>query len=69
MKEINFIPISALEKLMKDKGAERVSEDAAVELRKILFNYLYELSLKASKISTHSGRKTISSADLLIAKE
>ena len=69
MKEIKVIPISALEKLMKEKGAIRVSEDAVEELRKILENYLYDLSLKASKISTHSGRKTITAADLLIAKE
>lgn len=63
------LPVSALEKLMKKKGAQRVSEDAIEELRKILETYLYELSLKASKIATHSGRKTINAGDLLIAKE
>ena len=63
------LPLSALENLMKSKGAERVSEDAKVELKKILENYLYDLSLKASKISSHSGRKTITKGDLLIAKE
>jgi len=63
------LPLSALENLMKEKGAQRVSEDAKEELKKILENYLYELSLKASKIASHSGRKTINSGDLLIAKE
>ncbi len=63
------IPLSALENLMKEKGAQRVSEDAKDEMRKILENYLYELSLKASKIAGHSGRKTINAGDLLIAKE
>ena len=63
------LPLSALENLMKEKGAQRVSEDAKTELKKILENYLYDLSVKASKISGHSGRKTINSADLLIAKE
>jgi len=63
------IPVSALEKLMKEKGAERVSDDARVELKKILENYLYILSLKASKIASHSGRKTINAGDLLIARE
>ncbi len=63
------LPVSALEKLMKLKGAERVSNDAREELKKILENYLYELSLKSSKIAMHSGRKTINSGDLLIAKE
>jgi len=63
------IPLSALENLMKEKGAERVADDARVELKKILENYLYDLSLKASKIASHSGRKTINSGDLLIAKK
>lgn len=63
------LPLLALERLMKAKGAERVSEDAKEELKKILEHYLYELSLKASKISSHSGRKTINGGDLLIGRE
>lgn len=63
------LPLLALENLMKEKGAERVSEDAKLELKKILENYLYDLSLKASKIASHSGRKTINSGDMLIARE
>ncbi len=63
------LPLLALEKLMKEKGAKRVSDDSRLELKKILENYLYDLSLKASKIANHSKRKTINSGDLLIAKE
>lgn len=63
------LPLLALENLMKAKGADRVSEDAKEELKKILESYLYDLSLKSSKIAGHAGRKTINSGDLLIAKE
>ncbi len=63
------IPVSALENLMKSKGAIRVSDDAREELKKILENYLYDLSIRASKIASHSGRKTINSGDLLIARK
>lgn len=63
------LPLSALENLMKDKGAQRVSEDAKEELKKILESYLYDLSQKASKIASHSKRKTINGGDLLIARE
>jgi len=63
------LPVSALEILMKQKGAIRVSEDSKKELKKILEEYLYNLSIKASKIATHSGRKTINGGDLLIARE
>lgn len=63
------LPILALEKLIKEKGAQRVSDSAKEELKKILEDYLYDLSIKASKIATHSGRKTINSGDLLIANQ
>lgn len=63
------LPLLALERLMKAKGAERVSEDAKEELKKILEQYLYDLSQKASKIAVHAGRKTITAGDLLIARE
>ena len=63
------LPVSALENLMKIKGAQRVSDEARVELKRILEEYLYDISMKASKIASHSGRKTINSGDLLIAKE
>lgn len=66
---MSALPLSALENLMKDKGAQRVSDEAREELRKILETYLYDLSLKASKIASHSGRKTINKGDLLIARE
>ena len=63
------LPLHALENLMKDKGAQRVSEDAKEELKKILEQYLYDLSVKVSQIAGHSNRKTINAGDLLIAKE
>ena len=66
---MSYLPLLALENLMKEKGAERVSEESKKELRKILESYLYDLSVKASKIAQHSGRKTINSGDLLIARE
>ena len=63
------LPLLALERLMKENGAQRVSEDAKAELKRILEAYLQDLALKASKISSHAKRKTINSGDLLIAKE
>ncbi len=61
------LPLSALENLMKEKGAIRVSEDAKGELKKLLEEHLYDLSQKASKIASHSGRKTINEGDLKLA--
>ena len=66
MKEL---PDLAIERLMKEKGAERVSEDAKKEMRKILQEHLYNLSTKAAKVTNHADRKTINSGDIYIAKE
>ena len=63
------LPILALEILMKEKGAERVSDDAKLELKRILEEELSEIVTKAGKIAQHSGRKTVNSGDLLIARE
>lgn len=63
------LPILAIERLMKEYGAERISEDAKVELKNILENYLEDLSIKASKIAVHTGRKTITGADVKIANQ
>ena len=65
---MNEIPILSIENLMKEKGCQKISVEAKKEMKKILSNYLYELSQKASKIATHSKRKTINSGDILIAK-
>ena len=56
------------EKLLKTFGAERVSEDAKKELIKILEKELFELSIKASKIARYAKKKTITDADIIIAK-
>ncbi len=63
------LPLYAIEKLMKEKGALRVSDDAKKEMIIILEEYLESLALKASKISSHSGRKTINGGDLKIAEQ
>ncbi|MCA9486500.1 MAG: NFYB/HAP3 family transcription factor subunit [Candidatus Woesearchaeota archaeon] len=63
------LPILAIERLMREKGAQRVSDDAKEELREILEVYLSNLSVKASKITLHANRKTITKGDLFIARE
>ena len=68
-KNINGSPFPnlALDNVMKKYGAHRVSESARIALRKILEEELKEIAQKASKISQHTGRKTINDGDILIA--
>jgi len=62
------ISLLTAEKLLKEYGAERVSDDAKKELIKILEKELFELSIKSSKIAKYAKKKTITDADIIIAK-
>ena len=55
----SILPLAAMEKLLKQAGAPRVSEEAKEALKDILEAYSQELGKKAVKFSAHSGRKTI----------
>lgn len=62
-----ILPLAAMEKLMKKTGAERVSEDAKDELRKILEEFGEEIAEAALKMAKHAGRKTIKANDIKLA--
>ncbi len=59
-------PITA-KRFFKDVGAERVSEDAALELADMLNRYAYSIAKKATRLSAHAKRKTVKRADVLLA--
>lgn len=61
------IPILAVETLMREESGFRISNEAKKELIQILEEKLYKISIKASKISLHSKRKTITQADIKIS--
>ncbi len=63
----NFLPLAAMEKILKKCGAHRVSEDAKVALREVLEDYAEQVGQKAVRISQHSGRKTVKSGDVKIS--
>ncbi|MFT4244003.1 MAG: histone [Candidatus Woesearchaeota archaeon] len=60
-------PNLALNNIMKKYGAHRVSEEARIELRKILELRLEDITQKAAQIAKHSKRKTINGGDVRIA--
>jgi DNA-binding protein len=59
--------LAAMYRFMKKSGAERVSDDAADELRKILEEVAAKVSSQALDLSNHAGRKTIKSEDVRLA--
>jgi histone H3/H4 len=54
-------------RVIKKSGAERVSDDAADELRKILEDVGERIAKQAVDLSVHAGRKTIKSEDVRLA--
>ena len=62
-----FLPLAAMEKLLKQGGAERVSDKAKVALKNALEDIAHEIAVKSVKLSAHAGRKTIKAEDIKLA--
>jgi len=61
------LPIAAVDRLIRKAGAERVSEDAAQELSKILSEVAIDISKQAIELALHAKRKTITGEDIKLA--
>ena len=62
-----LLPLAAMEKILKQGGADRVSDKAKVALKNTLEEIAHEIAVKAIKLSAHAGRKTIKSEDIKLA--
>lgn len=61
--------LATMYRLIKKSGAERVSDEAADELRKILEDIADRIARQAVDLSVHAGRKTIKSEDVRLASK
>lgn len=59
--------LAAMYRIMKKSGAERVSDDAADELRKVLEEAGERIARQAVELSVHAGRKTVKPEDIRFA--
>ena len=62
-----FLPLAAMEKLLKQGGAERVSDKAKVALKNVLEEIAHEIAVKSIKLAVHAGRKTVKAEDIKLA--
>ena len=62
-----LIPLAAMEKILKDAGAGRVSDKAKAALKEVLEEYAKALSVKATTYAEHAGRKTVKADDIKLA--
>ena len=61
--------LAAVYRVIKKAGAERVGDDAAIELRTELEALGVQISKRAVTLAAHAGRKTVKPADIKLAAE
>jgi len=58
-----------MRRLFKKVGAKRISDDAAIELSKILEEKTKELLVHSERLSKHSNRRTVLRRDIKMSKK
>jgi len=67
MNSKRFLPLAAMEKILKNSGAERVSDKAKAALKDVVEDIAIKIAENAVKLSVHAGRKTVKAGDIKLA--
>ena len=61
--------LSPMYRILKKSGAERVRDESANELRRVIEEIAESIAKNAVDMSTHAGRKTVKADDIKLASK
>jgi len=61
--------LSAMYRILKKSGAQRVSDESAVELRRVIEEIAEAIAKNAVDMSNHARRKTVKADDVKLASK
>jgi len=64
-----LLPLASMEQILKQQGAERVSDKAKLEFKKVLEEKAEEIARDSIKYALHAGRKTVKASDIKLASK
>jgi len=61
--------LSAMYRILKKSGAQRVSDESAIELRRVIEEIAEAIAKNAGEDANHAGRKTVKAEDVKLASK
>ena len=64
-----LLPLAAMENILKQCGAERVSDKAKVAMKNVMEDIADDIAAKAIQFAKHAGRTTVKGSDIKLANK